>query len=444
MTSIDARQDAAPAGGGPLAETWTPIRILVVSLCFVLNMLDGADMLIIAFVAPVISNDWGLRPEALGAVFAASLPGMAVGCVFVAPLGDRFGRRNLIMGALGLVAIAMIVSGFVETIRDLIILRFLVGVGVGTIGVTMTSMATEFAPARHSSFAAGLVQAGWPVGSIITAFVTALVIEQTGWRPPLISIGVLCLVLLAVVFVLLPESFSFLLRRGRDGDLVKARGIASRLGVDFEARLALAAKTGPERRGLRFLMAGDRLKNTLLLWLAASFGYFVLYFLISWIPKLAVDSGLPIEDAIYAGATYNFGAFLGTAMMGWLAIRFRVSRVIASLFSASIFAMLVFGGTSLPVLPTLIIAACVGITVQGGFNGFWALAAKVYPPELRSTGIGLALGVSRIGAFLGPLVGGFLLGAGLSIFQLFAVFCVAAFIAGMTALFIQEPAVQEN
>src|ERR1700728_3287424 len=123
---------------------WNSTRALIVLLCFVLNMLDGTDLLIMSFIAPVLSETWRVGPERLGVLFSASLAGMAVGCLLVAPLADRYGRRAMIIAALMLVASAMMFSGISRNLSELLAARLLVGVGVGTIGVSMTAMTAEF------------------------------------------------------------------------------------------------------------------------------------------------------------------------------------------------------------------------------------------------------------------------------------------------------------
>jgi MFS family permease len=405
-------------------EAWRPLSAVVVSLCFLLNMLDGADLLIMSFVAPVLAEQWQVSPERLGVVFSASLAGMAVGCLFVAPLADRFGRRTMILGALVVVAAAMIASGFVTTVTGLIAMRF-------------------FAPERHASFAAGLVQAGWPIGSILTALVAAQLITDYGWQALLVGIGTVSLALLLLVGVALPESVAFLLGRQPRRALERVNEILPRLG---QAALRALPPRPAARRSFDVaeLFAGGRRRASVLLFVAVTFGYFVLYFVISWIPTLATSAGLALEDAIYAGATYNAGAFAGTTLVAWLAVGFRLNRVIALFFGLAVVAMLVFGNVSMPVALTLVVAAAVGVTVQGAFNGFWALAARMYPAEMRGTGIGWALGVGRIGAVLGPIVGGLLVGAGMTIGAIFAIYTLPALAAAALCLAIRDDNLTER
>ena len=208
-----------------------------------------------------------------------------------------------------------------------------------------------------------------------------------------------------------------------------------------QAPLTRLPAAAPPEQGSRVaaLFADARALPGILLWIAVTLGYFVLYFVISWIPKLATQAGLPLSEAIYAGGTYNLGAFLGTSAMGWIAVRYRLTRVIAAFFGLASLTLLVFGAVAMPVWLTLLTALCVGATVQGGFNGFWALAARLYPPRMRSTGIGWALGVGRIGAVLGPVVGGVLVGAHVPIALIFALFAIPLIVAAALTLGIRLP-----
>jgi benzoate transport len=396
-------------------------------------MLDGADLLIMSFIAPVLSVDWSVSPERLGVLFSASLLGMAIGCLLVAPFADKYGRRRMIIAALTATAAAMLLSAFSSGLDELMVARLFVGIGVGTIGVTMTTMAAEYAPLHHTSFAVGFVQAGWPLGSIITAFAAVRILPLHGWRSMLMGIGLISAVLLALVFLLLPESLSFLLLRRPPNARRKINAIRQQLRLNAIDELP-HVEARPRGIQVGALFSGDRMRQSLLLWLAVTLGYFDLYFVISWIPKLVAQSGLPLTQAIYAGATYNLGAFIGTAAIGWIAIRYPLNRVIAIYLGLAAVAMLIFGGIAMPVALTLMMALVIGVTVQGGFNGFWALAAKLYPVEMRSTGVGWALGVGRVGAVLGPIVGGLMVGAQVPLAAIFAAFAAPLAAAAVMTL----------
>jgi benzoate transport len=409
---------------------WTAIQALIVGLCFALNMLDGTDLLVMSFVAPVLSVDWSVSPEKLGVLFSASLFGMAIGCLGVAPLADRFGRRPLLLGALCITSVSMMLSAYAANVSTLMVIRLFVGIGVGTIGVTMTTMAAEYAPPRYAHFAVGFVQAGWPFGSVLTAVAAAQILPGHRWQVLFLGIAVLSFALLLVIAVVLPESMLFLTIRRPPRALERVNEIRRRLHLGTLDALP-EQPVGRVGFDLKALFLGGRRVQSVLLWCAVTLGYFDLYFVISWIPKLATQAGLPISQAIYAGATYNIGAFFGTSAVGWIATRLRLDLVVAGYFVCAAVAMLIFGGVAMPVWLTLVMAFLVGVTVQGGFNGFWAIAARLYPSEIRSTGVGWALGVGRVGAVLGPIVGGILVGAGLPIAAIFAVFAVPLLAASL-------------
>jgi MFS family permease len=172
------------------------------------------------------------------------------------------------------------------------------------------------------------------------------------------------------------------------------------------------------------LFGRDFRRATLLLWGAVFCGLMVLYFIVSWIPKLAIEAGLSETNGIYAGALYNLGAFVGTTAMSLLAVRVPLGRLVPAMLACAAVAMLVFAGFSMSVGLTLFVAFLIGVLLQGGYNGVWPLAASVYPAPCRATGIGWAIGIGRSGAVMGPLLGGYLMAAGVTLPVLFLSYCI--------------------
>jgi MFS family permease len=382
------------------AETWGAGAIAAVALCFAVNMVDGMDVTILSYVAPVLQQSWSIDADTMGTVFSAGLLGMALGGVCVAPLADRFGRRPLILTALVLMSGGMIASGFVARVSALIAARILVGIGIGTVLAAMAALTAEVAPSRQQSFAVGVVQAGYPLAAVFTGIAVARLLPSAGWQPLLLYAGVVTLVMLPLAALALTES--------------RALGP---VGRDLRA-LPIAA-----------LFRADLARKTLLLFTAIFMGLMVLYIIVSWITNLAIAAGLSTRDGIYAGALYNLGAFVGTLGMSVVSVRVALTRLVPALFAAAIVALLVFGSIPLPVGATLGVAFLIGVTLQGGYNGIWPLAAAVYPPDMRATGIGWAVGIGRSGAVVGPAAAGTLLAHGTPLPLLFALFCIPLAIA---------------
>jgi benzoate transport len=420
-------------------QGWTGRQLLVVAICFILNMLDGMDVLILSYIAPALSADWQISPESLGVVFSAGLAGMAAGGLLIAPLADRFGRRVLILLSLIMMAAAMFGSSIATSVAELIASRFVVGIGIGTVLASMAALTAEYAPPKHRTFAVGFLQAGYPVGATITGFIVATHVGVHGWQTMLLGAAILCATAIPLVFVLLPESIEFLLTRQPKNALARANRLLVAVGQPPLDALPERRQAEKRHSGVRGLLSDGRAASTLLLWTAIIFSFMTLYFVISWIPKLAVEAGLPATQAIYAGAIYNIGAFVGTSSIGLVAMRFDLRRLILVYMLLAAGALILFGAVAMPLAATLGTAFLIGVFVQGGFNGCYPLATSLYPPEARGTGIGWAMGIGRIGAVIGPMLGGVLLAEKVSLPVIFTIFAVPVVLAGICASLIRLP-----
>ncbi len=387
------------------AGRWTLPALLVVGLCFAINMVDGMDVVIMSFIAPALGRDWGIEPDAIGVVFSAGLAGMAIGGIFIAPLADRFGRRKIILTALALMSAGMVASGFAGDLTQLVLARVIVGSGIGTVLAAMAALSAEAAPAAHRDLAVGIVQAGYPLAAVFTGLATAHLLPIWGWQKLLLVAGAATVIMLPLTWAILPER--------------------KMPGATHTQEPVMQELLGPTLR-----------TRTLLLWLAIFTGLMVLYFITSWIPKLSIEAGLSETNGIYAGALYNFGAFTGTMLMSFLSVRQPLGRIIPAFLVSAGVAMLIFASIPMSVPMTLLVAFLIGVTLQGGYNGMWPLAASVYPERRRATGIGWAMSIGRGGAVIGPLLGGYLMAAQTPLPLLFATYCVPLALCAAAAFLI--------
>ncbi len=415
-------------------EGWSGLRILIVGLCFLLNAIDGMDVVIMSYIAPVLSSDWKVSPETLGMVFSASLAGMVIGCFFVAPLADRWGRRPLIITAMTAITACMVLSGFAKNLTELIALRFIIGIWIGAILASMASLAAEFAPARQKALGVAIINAGYPLGAVFTGLALAPLLPHYGWHMMLMGAGIISLIVLPLLLFFLPESIDFLVRRQPKNALQRVNKVLARLQM---APITSLPPRSPASGGYNFgeVFHPSRLRATVSLWLGIFMGFMSLYFVISWITKLAAGAGLSVENAIYVGAIMNFGAFLGTITMGKLSNTFPLHKVGAIFLIVAAVMLVIFGTVSMPLPMILANAFVMGMAIYGGFNSFYGLAALLYPAAVRSTGIGWAMGAGRFGAVVGPTLGGVLIGAGASLSTVMMIFAVPLVIAAIAALF---------
>lgn len=398
---------SAEGADGP--EDWTRKGLGIVALCFAINMADGVDVTILSFIAPRLQAEWGIGPDTMGSLFSAGLVGMAIGGMFIAPLADRVGRRAVILAALALMSVGMFASSFAASVPVLFAMRVLVGSGIGTVLAAMAALAAESAPPARRNLAVGVVQAGYPFAAVFTGLIVARLLPIYGWQAMLLGAAVLTVALFPAALLVLPH------KRPDEAGTVRT-----------------------EAGKVAHLFAPDLRARTIALWCAVFFGLMVLYFIVSWIPKLSIAAGLSETNGIYAGALYNAGAFVGTMTMSFLALRVPLGKLVPTMLVLAGVAMVVFGSVAMPVWTTLCVAFAIGVLLQGGYNGVWPIAAGAYPEKLRATGVGWAIGVGRGGAVIGPMLGGYLMAASAPLPFLFAAYCVPLVICAGAARLVER------
>ena len=382
-------------------------HLLTIAVCFLCNMLDGMDVLIISYAAPAIAEAWSVSPANLGIVFSSGLTGMTVGAVFLAPLADRFGRKPLMILAGLLMGGSVYMTSWADSLSVLLVFRFISGLGVGVMMACTAVIAAEYSPAKTRDFWVSLVVAGYPTGAVLTGILSAAIIQEHGWQELFVRSGIASILIVPVLLIFLRESEEY------------------------------KAQAKPKEAKLSTLFSGEYRLDTIQLWSALFLSFIALYFLINWIPKLAVNTGISLEASIYAGTIFNFGAMVGIPVQGAFSTQKGLKKTVGTIFLLTALCLLVFGWISgdWMILGVLFL---LGVGVQGGFVGLYAVAARMYPTEIRSTGLGWAIGIGRLGGIIGPILGGFLVSMGLGMTGAFAVFAIPSILAGWFTLKIKS------
>ncbi len=379
------------------------LQIGVVALCFLLNFNDGIDVLLVSFTGSEIMKEFGLTNAELGYIFSSGLGGMTAGCFILAPLGDRIGRRKIFLISLLLISLGMLLVNFSAHYGLLLVCRAITGLGIGGILPNLATVAAEFSTDKTRDFNVGIVQGGWPLGAILTGFVSAWIVPLYGWRFAYLSAGLFSLGMLVAVYVVLPESPDFLNRTNHPN----------------------------QKSSWRDLFVPEFRQSTIQLWLATFFGFITLYTVLSWVPILAKQSGMPFELATYIGTAMNLGAFSGVFVMGLLIGRLGIKRVILVYVMLAFVLLNLYGNLDQDFVLKFALTFGIGFFVQGGFNTMYPASTRIYPSEIRSTGVGLAMGMGRFGAILGPSLFGLLADSGASISTRFIVFSLPIVVAGV-------------
>jgi benzoate transport len=412
-------------------DSFTPFQILAVSLCALINVFDGFDVLAIAYAAPAISTEWSLSAGALGIVFSAGYLGMAIGAMTLGTLSDHIGRRKMILFSLVALTMTMGLTSTAGSISTLLIYRFGSGLAIGAMLASITAVTAEYSPDSKRNFMICIVQSTYAIGATLGGVLSAYLIEDQGWRAVFGVGAALNAAVFVLMYFLLPESLDFLLNKRPAGGLKRANAIIARLGgtplTDWPDNPTREAESG----GVKALFRRDTKKWSLLLWLATFSAMFGTYFLMSWIPKIVVDAGVSLEKAIWVGMSINAGGLVGILWLGYRSaisgLRFMITVFMAMAGSL----MIVFGflGNAVPLLMGVAIA--MGFFAQAGFIGLYSVAARLYPTQARATGIGWAIGLGRVGAIIGPAVAGVLIGLGWERSDYFTILSIPFFIGAI-------------
>jgi MFS transporter, AAHS family, 4-hydroxybenzoate transporter len=414
--------NAAPIDVETLIEEqkFGPFQAGLIFWICVFMFIEGYDMQVVGYAAPAIIKAWHSDKAAFGGVFGAGLGGFMLGATLLGNLGDRFGRKRMIVLGSLLFGLFTLASAFAEGLTSLLVLRAIAGLGLGGSIPNAIALMTEYAPARVRATRVGIMFIGYTIGSALGGVIAAQLIPAYGWPSVFVVGGVMPMIIAVVSIFMLPESVRFLmLKRGR-AELVLPllRRLRPELDLRDDAAIVMQETQQP---GLpvRQLFAGGRASMTTLLWLAYGANMVSLHFLTSWLPTVITDSGVPLAHAVIATALLQAGGAVGSLLVGQLLDRIGTLGIVAA-FLVAVPCVASLGHVGTDETPLMLLVAVAGLCIIGGQAGINALAGTLYPTYMRSTGTGWAFGMGRFGSIVGPVIGGQLIAFGLPLGALFA------------------------
>jgi MFS transporter, AAHS family, 4-hydroxybenzoate transporter len=430
-------------------------QVGVAALCAAIVFLDGFDALIMSYVAPALRDQFHIKQTALGPVLSFGLIGMMAGALVFGPLADRIGRRPVLLICPLVFGAGSLLAGNASSVTELLVFRLVTGFGMGGAMPNAIALTAEYMPKRIRAIAVTTMFCGFSLGSAAVGWVAAPVIPRLGWPWVFWIGGTLPIAITAVAFVRLPESVRFLLRR--DAGDRRARGYVARIAPDVPRSAMLTLEEEPrdathggrksprsineEHRGgfpVAQLFTGGRHWVTLLLWVMFFANLLDLYFVNSWMPTIMKDVGMPQGRAIVITTLFQVGGTVGAIVIGRLFDRALSFRALALGYLIAAICVFLIGESGTSTVWLIITVFMSGFGVIGAQNGANAMAAEVYPTAARSTGVGWALGVGRIGSILGPILGAMLVGATPRLFLYAAVPLMLAATAALVASVVHK------
>ncbi|XP_043806599.1 organic cation/carnitine transporter 7 isoform X2 [Manihot esculenta] len=404
---------------------------------------EAMEMMLLSFVGPAVQHKWGLSSHQESLITSVVFIGMLVGAYSWGMVSDKYGRRK------GFLVTAIITSGsgflssFAPNYIALILSRCLVGVGLGG-GPVLLAWFLEFIPAPKRGTWMVIFQAFWTIGTILEAALAWIIMPKLGWRW-LLALSALPSLLLLIFYTATPESPRYLCLKGRKNDALKILEKIGKLNgkglppgvlvTDHEIELQERSLPPdgqrddydviippPPRwrdsdmgafRSLLMLLSPKLIRSTLLLWVVFfgnAFSYYGLVLLTTQLNNgnnkchpnemqsqksgsinykdVFITSFAELPGLILSALTVDrFGRKLSMAVMFFICCIFLLPLVVHQ--SRTLTTVLLFGAR---------------ICIAETFTVVYIYAPEIYPTSVRTTGIGVASSMGRIGGMLCPLV----------------------------------------
>ncbi|MDN3904729.1 aromatic acid/H+ symport family MFS transporter [Arthrobacter sp. YD2] len=401
--------------------------------CFIITF-DMYDLVVYGSVLPVLMEEWSLGPVAAGAIGSYGIFGMMVGAILFGILADRLGRTRVLTLSVVLFSVASALCGFAPNPEVFSVLRFIGGLGIGGILPCLIAMLTDYAPRNRANTLVAVVMCFFSVGGILAAFVSMLALPVFGWQS-VYWVAALPLLFLPLMTRYFLDSPASLLEQGKTAELRSALGKVNPTAVPAQDDTFTVSQAKEPGSPVTALFRNRRALGTLMIWVAFFMCLLMINGLTTWLPKLMVEAGYALNSSLTFMVVLNVGAIIGTLVLGKLSDKWGVKRVLVPMFVVSAVSLTLLGfGSNMAVL--LLLVAVTGACTMGAQNISYSFVAQYYPSSIRSTAIGLASGVGRMGAILGPTFGGVLLTLSLPVEMNFLFFAIPGLIAALAFFFV--------
>ena len=404
----------------------SPFHWRILFWCTLIIIFDGYDLVIYGVVLPILMQKWQLDPVTAGALGSTALFGMMIGAMLLGTLSDRFGRKKMIVLCIVLFSGFTALNGFAQTPLQFGVMRFIAGLGIGGVMPNVVALMSEYSPRRIRSTLVAVMFSGYAIGGMLSAVLGIWIVPQFGWQV-MFYLAVIPLLLLPLIWTQLPDSVAFLVRQGKIAEARKVLAALTGKPLPDDAELAVHQPQKTEQ-SLAALFSNNRALSTLMFFQAFFICLLMVYGLGSWLPKLMTMAGYGFGSSLMFLLFLNIGGIIGAIGGGWLSDRFHPRPVLMLFFTLAAVSLALLGFKShVAVLYFLVTVA--GATTIGSQILLYAYVAQFYPTAIRSTALGWSSGVGRIGAILGPVLGGALLAMQLSHQMNFLAFVVPGALA---------------
>lgn len=433
---------------------FTPFHWGVLFWCLMIIIFDGYDLVIYGVALPLLMQEWALSAVQAGLLASTALFGMMFGAMTFGTLSDKLGRKKTIMICVAIFSGFTFLGAFASNPVEFGILRFLAGLGIGGVMPNVVALMTEYAPKRIRSTLVALMFSGYAIGGMTSALLGAWLVPEFGWKI-MFYIAIIPLVALPLIWKFLPESLMYLTNKK---EIEQTRSIVQKISpsqqLNGDTEFVLNEVTKGDEAPVKALFQQGRMFSTFMFWIAFFMCLLMVYALGSWLPKLMIQAGYSLGASMIFLFALNIGGMIGAVGGGALADRFHIKKVLTIMFICGAAALILLGFNS-PQIVLYTLIAVAGAATIGSQILLYTFVAQYYPSTVRSTGMGWASGIGRIGAIVGPVLTGALLTMNLPHQMNFFAIAIPGVIAALAIFMVNlkasvdakaltEPAVESN
>ncbi|QQX89239.1 MFS transporter (plasmid) [Cupriavidus necator] len=405
--------------------------------CVLILVLDGYDLAVVGAALPSIMKQMGVDAAKAGFMASSALFGMMFGAIYLGTLADKIGRPVSICVCVALFSVFTAAAGLAHDPVTFSITRFLAGLGIGGVLPIVTAQMGEFAPRSIRARLVTIVFAGYSIGGILVALTGKQLIEAYGWQSVFFVAGTPILLIPFILWTM-PDSLAFLVQKKRADKLVKVlKKIAPEVQVSVRDNFVMPRDAMITSAPVARLFQEGRGASTFMIWIAFFMGLFMVYSLSSWLTKLMAMAGYSLGSALTFVLVFNIGAVVGAIGGGWLGDKFNIKYVLVAFYAVGAVSLALMGYTKSTEL-LFIVVFVVGASTLGTQLLAYAYASEFYPAAIRSTGVGFASGIGRLGAIAAPVLIGTLVAMQLPLEQNFLAIAFAGVLGTIAVMMVDH------
>ena len=400
--------------------------IALVLISWIITFFDGLDSNLISFAAPYFGAQYHLSKIQLGNIFSMGLFGTMVGGFALGYLGDRIGRRPVVIFATFLFGILTMCFALANSYWSLFSLRFIDGLPLGGMLPLAWALNIEYAPKRYRATIVTVIMMGYSLGTALGGPIAIWLIPKFGWKSVFLFGGALSLVCSGILFAMLPESIRFLASKGWATDRIAhiIRRIAPNQAIAPGATFVVSDETQQNKDFKPSLLFGGELRwITPLIWIGYIGSSLAVFFIVNWTPVVFEALKYSRKEAATAASLYSaMGAVGGLLLMRFTDKRGAIAITIMPVMTVLL--LLVASFVAMGHIEFLVLSAVTGGFLIGGHFGMHSICGIFYPSAYRANGAGWATSIAKIGSVAGPILGGIILSTSLPVRDIFAVLAV--------------------